>query len=74
MKRDTIYQMELINYVMADLRKYGASCMLLTSVATGEIVISAAFPAGRLWEVVDIEDDYIIKRYINNTEGIKNRQ
>ncbi len=63
MKKDTIYQAELIDFVMADLRKYGAKCSLRTDVATEEIVIRASFLDGKLWEVIEIEDNWIRKRY-----------
>lgn len=63
MKRNTIYKAELVNTIMADLRSHGSKCALLTNPQNGDVVIRAAFPDGRLWEVVDIEDNYIIKKY-----------
>lgn len=65
MKRNTIYEAELINHTMADLRAYGAKCTLLTNPMDDEIVIRASFPNGKLWEVIDIEDDYIVAKYNN---------
>lgn len=62
MKRKTVYSAELINTVMTDLRSYGAKCVLLTNPQE-DIVIRASFPDGKLWEITDIEDDYIIKKY-----------
>lgn len=61
--RDTTYESELRNAVMADLRSHGAKCCLLTYSQSGDVAIRASFPDGRLWEVVAIEDDYIYKKY-----------